>query len=555
MEYCFNLHLCNKEKTMRYLLITLFLATTQLFAQTIDLNSTITQATVYRHNAELVSEAGGKLPAGTSEILIKNVSTYINPKSLQVGLKAIGKVSLLSASYETDYINQNDLNAEQKKLKAEIDKLNADLRWAKEQKQIYYDLESVLNDNKKLGGANIGLNPQDLAVLLELYKTKQYEYNTEFLKFEKMEKDLAIEVSKVQNQLNEANVKFNKPSGTIRLQVSAVSPTYVDFRCAYIVNNAGWEPIYDLRSEGTDKPVDLIYKANVYQNTGYNWDRVNLIVSTGNPIQNNNRPVLNPLYVNYYQPQYYGSNSQLETVTIQSKKMNMAYAEDLEIQEVDVVRFDQGFNYNNQVSTSTFSTQYEIELPQSVPSDGKYHLVGMETYSLPSEYVYHTVPKLDKGAFLLAKVSDWGQYNLLPGQANIFFEGAYVGESTINPNVSSDTLLLSMGRDESIKITRVELKDFTSSKLIGSNKKESYAYEIEVRNNKNVAINIEVLDQIPVSNNKEIQVEVEEFGGAQYNSEIGKLEWVMNIAPNQSKKVKFVYSIKYPKNQIIQGQK
>lgn len=538
---------------MRQLFVILFLVSTQLFAQTVDLNSTITQATVYKNNAELVSEAGGKLPAGTSEILIKNVSTYINPQSLQVGLKSAGKVSLLSASYEVDYINQNELNPEQTKLKADLEQLNADLRWAKEQKQIYYDLESVLNENKKLGGANIGLNPQDLAALLELYKTKQYEYNTEYLKFEKIEKDLQLEVTKLNNQIREVNAKFNKPSGTIRLQVSALAPTFVDFRCAYIVSNAGWEPIYDLRSEGTDKPVDLVYKANIYQNTGYDWSRVNLVVSTGNPVQNNNRPILNPLYVNYYNPNY--RNNAYKTEAVQSE-MNMAYA-DIEMEEVLVAEddYNDGFVYNNEVSTSTFSTQYEVALPQSVPSDGKYHLVGLETYTLNSEYVYHAVPKLDKGAFLLAKVSDWGQYNLLPGQANIFFEGAYVGESLINPNVSSDTLLLSMGRDEGIKITRTEVKDFTSSKLIGANKKETYAFEIEVRNSKNTAINIEILDQVPVSNNKEIQVEVEETGGAKYNAAIGKLEWIMNIAPNQSKKVKFVYSIKYPKDQQLSGKK
>ena len=537
---------------MRYLFVIIFLTSTQLYAQ-VDLNSTITQATVYRNNAELVSEAGGKLPAGTSEIYIRNVSTYINPKSLQVGLKSSSKVSLLSATYITDYINGNKDNSEQLTLKDKLDQLNIDLRWAKEQKQIYYDLETVLNENRKLGGANIGLNPQDLGALLELYKTKQYEYNKEFLKFEKMEKDLVVEVSKVQNQINEVNAQFNKPSGTIKLLVSSLAPAHVDFRCAYIVNNVGWEPIYDLRSEGTENPVDLVYKANIYQNTGYNWDRINLVVSTGNPVQNNNRPILNPLYVNYYQPQYYGNNGyRTEAV---SSKMNMAYADEMVVEELEIAEFDQGFNYNNEISTSTLSTQYEVELPQTVPSDGKYYLVGLATYSLNSEYVYHTVPKLDNGAFLLAKVSNWGQYNLLPGQANIFFEGAYVGESSINPNVSSDTLLISMGRDEGINVSRVELKDYTSAKAIGPNKKETYAYQIEIRNNKNTAIDIEILDQIPVSSNKEIQVELEEMSGANYNEIIGKLEWGMNIAPNQSKSVKFVYSVKYPKDKQIKGQK
>jgi uncharacterized protein (TIGR02231 family) len=534
---------------MKKLIVLLLVIQTSLFAQT-TLNSKIVEATVYRQNAELVNVSKGNIPAGTSEVIIKDISTFINPASLQVALKSSGKVSLLSATYELDYLNSNKLSAEQQEWKDKLEELNTKLRWSKEQKQIYYDLEMVLNENKKLGGANLGVSPSDLMQLLELYKTKQYEFNTAFLKFEKEERDLAIEVGKVQNQLNAANAKANKPTGILKLQVSAVAPTTIDFRCAYIVSNAGWDPIYDLRSEGTTKPVELTYKASIYQNVGFDWDRINLIVSTGNPLQNNNRPILNPLYVNYYVA-YRSGGYEMDAV-----KMNMAYADELmEMKSIEVTEYQDGFEYNNQALTSQFSTQYEVSLPQNIPSDGKYHLVGLETYELKSEYAYHSVPKLDCAAFLLAKVSDWGQYNLLPGTANIFFEGAYVGQSAINPNVSSDTLLISLGRDNGIKITRNEVKDFTSSKLIGSNKKETYAYEIEIRNNKAFGVSIEILDQIPVSSNKDIQVEVDDLGGATYNSELGKLEWNLQLSANQSKKVKFIYSVKYPNDKSITGQK
>ena len=536
---------------MNKLLILLLVIQTSLFAQT-TLNSKIVEVTVFRQNAELVNVSNGKIPAGTSEVIIKDISTFINPASLQVAIMSSGKVSLLSATYELDYLNSNKLSTEQQDWKDKLEELNMKLRWAKEQKQIYYDLEVVLNENKKLGGAKLGLSPTDLLQLLELYKSKQYEFNTAFLKYEKEERDLAIEVGKVQNQLNAANAKANKPTGILKLQVSAVGPTTLDFRCAYIVSNAGWEPIYDLRSEGTSKPVELFYKANIYQNSGYDWGRVKLTVSTGNPIQNNNRPILNPLYVNYYTVY---RTQDYETVS-KSGMMNMAYADaPMQLEEVETDAYKQGYDYNNQATTSQFSTQYEVSLPQNIASDGKYHLVGLETYELKSEYAYHSVPKLDCAAFLLAKVSDWGQYNLLPGTANIFFEGAYVGQSAINPNVSSDTLLVSLGRDNGIKIMRNQLKDYTSSKLIGSNKKETYAYEIEIRNNKSYGVTIEILDQVPVSSNKEIQVEINDLDGATYNAEIGKLEWNLQIAANQSKKVKFIYTVKYPKDKTITGQK
>ncbi|MCB0509651.1 MAG: DUF4140 domain-containing protein, partial [Bacteroidetes bacterium] len=219
---------------MKRILLSFVLLFQILQAQT-SYNTKISEVTVYRNNAELVSSAKLSLPAGSSEIILKDISTSIDPSSLQVSLKTSSKVSLLSAVYEMDYINPNELNKEQQALFNQLEILNTDLRWAKEQKQIYYDLEVVLNENRKLGGANLGLNPQDLVVLLENYKNKQYEYNQAYLKYEKMEKELNQEITKLQNQLNQSKAERNKPSGQIKLQVSSLSPSTVEFFCTYIV--------------------------------------------------------------------------------------------------------------------------------------------------------------------------------------------------------------------------------------------------------------------------------------------------------------------------------
>jgi uncharacterized protein (TIGR02231 family) len=176
----------------------------------------------------------------------------------------------------------------------------------------------------------------------------------------------------------------------------------------------------------------------------------------------------------------------------------------------------------------------------------------MDQYDLPATYQYHSVPKLDQTAFLLAKVTDWGKLNLLPGQANIFFEGAYVGESTIDPSTVSDTLLLSMGRDERINVKRIKLTELCSTKWISTNKKETYAYETTIRNTKGTAIDIEILDQIPVSRQEDIKVELESSEGAEYTADYGKLLWHLQIPAGQSKKIRLVYNIKYPKDKSIQ---
>jgi uncharacterized protein (TIGR02231 family) len=186
-----------------------------------------------------------------------------------------------------------------------------------------------------------------------------------------------------------------------------------------------------------------------------------------------------------------------------------------------------------------------------VESDNKEHIVGIQEIELPAIYSYHTVPKLDMTAYLLARVTDWAKYNLLAGEANIFFDDNYVGKSYLNPNVSADTLLISLGRDEKINVKRVKLNDYSAKKLLSGNIRETKAFETTIKNNKNTAIEIELLDQYPISKNSQIEITLEDANGATVTEEYGKLLWKIKLQPNESRKIKLVYTIKYPKDKQI----
>ncbi len=207
-------------------------------------------------------------------------------------------------------------------------------------------------------------------------------------------------------------------------------------------------------------------------------------------------------------------------------------------------------NYTT-TETGQLSVEFAIEIPYTIPSDGLHHDVNVGQHELPAKFNHFAVPKLDLQAFLLAKVSGWEDYKLLSGNANIYFDGTYVGKSYINTQTTSDTLDLSFGRDNSVIITRERIRDYLSRKVIGINKKETHAYEISVRNNKKSPINIRIEDQVPLSSNKEIEIEIEDISGANHNKDSGKLVWDLEIAGGATKKLKLVYSVKYPKEKKI----
>jgi uncharacterized protein (TIGR02231 family) len=187
----------------------------------------------------------------------------------------------------------------------------------------------------------------------------------------------------------------------------------------------------------------------------------------------------------------------------------------------------------------------------NMPSDGKeYNLViGGET--IKADYEFHAVPKFDHDAFLVAKIVNWQDYDLLDATAGIFYEGTFTGKTTLSASMATDTLDISLGRDKSIMIERKKVKDYSSNQFLGSNRTVQRAWEISLRNNKKQPVTLIVFDQYPVSREKDIEVELTDDGGARVEKGTGMLRWEIILEPGQVKKLKFKYTVKYPKERIL----
>lgn len=175
----------------------------------------------------------------------------------------------------------------------------------------------------------------------------------------------------------------------------------------------------------------------------------------------------------------------------------------------------------------------------------------MSIIELPASYQYYSIPKLDKDAFLIARVTEWEKYNLLNGEANIFFEGTFVGKTFLEMDSAKDTLELSLGRDKSIAIKREKIKGFTTKQFIGSKQEEEISWKITVKNNKNVEVNILLVDQAPLSTLEEIEVSVKSSFGAKHNAQTGEIKWELLLKPLETRELTLTYTVKYPKNKSL----
>ncbi|MEO5571566.1 MAG: DUF4139 domain-containing protein [Bacteroidia bacterium] len=502
-------------------------------------------------NGAMVSRTGKTIiDAGTTKVLFENLSSSINPQSISVSGK--GDFTILSVVHQLNYLNSEKKTPEIKLLEDSLEGLNYKMGQLQNRKSVLNEEQNMMLANKSVGGANTGVNFMELKNVSEFIRTRLADIKDKLLAETTAEKKLKEKTDKVQQQLNTLNAKKNIPTNTIEISVSAKAKTNAQLDISYLVNNVTWTPFYDVRSKDASSPVQLFYKANVSQNTGEDWDKVKLVLSTGNPALGGNKPELNPWYLNFYVPQvmYKGRTSGgMVPAAAEQKNATIEGSQD-KLEEMSVAK---SLADNIQVSENQLSTDFEIAVPYSIPSDGKQYAVDVQNYSLNATYNYYAVPKYDQDAFLTASITSWQEFNLLPGTANVYFEGSYVGESSIDARTTEDPLHISLGRDKKIVIKREHLKDFNSNQLIGSNRTKTISFEISARNTKKNAVQVNLEDQLPISQDKDIEVKLLEISGADYNAETGKLTWKLNIAPNETVKKKLTFSVKYPKDKVING--
>lgn len=178
-------------------------------------------------------------------------------------------------------------------------------------------------------------------------------------------------------------------------------------------------------------------------------------------------------------------------------------------------------------------------------------MVEVKSESIAAKYQYFAVPKLDRDAFLTALFTDWQDLNLMPGEASLYFEGAYLGKSLIDPAASQDTMSISLGRDKNVQIKREKLKTFSKKQFLGNDITQSREYEITVTNNKRQAIEITLLDQIPVSTQKQLEVIKTEYKGGSLDEQTGQITWNERIEARKTTTLKLAYAVKHPKGMVV----
>ncbi|MFL5753857.1 MAG: DUF4139 domain-containing protein [Bacteroidia bacterium] len=549
----------NKFLTFSISLLTGISAYAQSSLQVQNISAPVQSAILYLDGAELTQSKTVNLAAGRTLIVFTGITSKLVSRSAQVTTS--GDVTVLSVSDKINYLNAQKESPRVKQLKDSVKMVSDMMAQQAYEKEAFDTEKKMIITNQSIGGQDKGVSIAELKLAADFYRSRIKEINAEMYKYEKKINANAELLEKLDLELDELNASENPPSADIEILVSTTAKTSSTIEVKYIVYNAGWAPSYDLIAEDINKPIELKYRAKVFNNTDVDWNDIKIKLSTGDPMKNASKPELNAWYLNLYDSYNYNKNSAYNNAynysnsnAMPQQQMNTMNS----LQEIEVVdekkktkKQEKPVISYEEIQVSELSAEFDIKAPYTIPSDAKPYLVDVTAYNLPATYQHFSVPKTERDAFMLARITGWEDLNLVEGPANVYFGGTYVGQSYINTRSVDDTLDLSFGRDKKIIVTRTKLKDFNKEKVIGNNRKVTYAYEMVIKNNRKAPINIDIEDQLPISQSSDIVVEAIELSKAQQDPANGKLTWNYTLAPDEVKKITLTYSIKYPRNKSV----
>lgn len=527
---------------MRYFILFLSLFATTLHAQERPISSKLTEAKVFLTGAQVARNATAKVPVGTSTFVFTGLAQALDPLSIQVTGK--GGYQILSVNHRMNYLTESPAKKELEELQARIKKLEKDQAYEKAMQDVWVNEEQLLQKNASIGGQQSGITASQLSAVNDYVRERLKVTKTNWLLQQEKLSKLQEDIAQLRQQAQQMQAQAPRPTSEVVVEISSSAEVNASFSIGYFVRNAGWVPAYDLRATGVGKPIELAMKALVTNNSGEDWEKVALSLSSGNPTLGGVMPSLSPWTL--YLPRPIRTESMSNRAPSQKQSMDEetssgAYAE---------LREDMAATNTvwNTVESRSTTVEFVIQTPFNVPSDGKAHTIGVSSQNIAATYKHYVTPKRDKDAFLYARTTGWEDLNLLPGQANVFFEGTYVGQSYLQLDVPKDTLEISLGRDKGVTVERVKRKTTNEKAIVGSKRTVTIGWDITVRNTKGTSVDLEIRDQYPLSPQSEIEVKLEDKGGAVVNEQTGMLIWNITVAPKETKKLGFRYSVKHPKD-------
>ena len=524
------------------------------------IDSTVIEVVVFPDRARVTRRGTLTLEAGTHQIEFANLPLTLQPESIRAAGRGTATASLLGVDTRRVYFNETP-TVSVKELEQRIEEFNqqekalADQATAAEVQAVFVKELAGKSAEQLARGLAFGRAEMSQGESLIVFVHQQLAgANATLRDIAQKRRELAKQISKLNNDL--AAQQSSRPrerfTATVEIEVKHTGDRALDL--TYLVNQAGWGALYDLRLTDAAAPsVQLSYLGQVTQRTGEDWNDVTLTLSTARPSLTTLQPELKPWYVTAYLPLPAPPAPRAQAMPSAAAPMmkNMVAREE---RARDAEPEAELAAPAATASSEGTSVTFKLSQTASIPSDGTPHKINIATLDLQPRLDYIAVPKLAEAVYRRARIVNRSEFLLLPGPANLFVGGDFVGALPVKRVAPNEEFELALGVDDRVTIKRELKAHEVDKKLLGDRRRLRVAYEIEIRNLLEGKIDLELHDQFPVSQHEQIKVKLEAVDPKPAEqSELNELEWRLTFEPNAKQAIRFDFSIEYPATLQVTG--
>ncbi len=531
----------------------------------------IQEVTVYDDRALVKRRGVVQLTGAENELVIAQLpTTLINDSVRATGLGVA--VRLLGVRTERIYTTEAIAN--------QVSELQQSIAQVEDEKRLIVDQLTLLNLQRNFiktlntqylerlvkFSSPEQLNLEEIKKLLDFVGQQYSDFSQAIAGQEKQQQKLDKQLQVLRQQLQQVSTPQPQESFNIIVSLEASEAGEFELEVSYIVQEASWIPLYDLRFSMISQNINITYLAEVQQNTGEDWLDVALTLSTAKPGLGSLPPKLTPWYVDLQQ-----QNSPLkqrirhkgEAYSGQDAMARMPFAG-------TAPAFDEEFiaSYSiAEVATAEVFKQggvitFGISGGGNIPSDGTPHKTTIFNDDYPYQTEYIATPRLVSMAYLQTTITNpLTGVTLLPGKVNIFRDNTFVGTTDLENIAPGQEFKLNLGIDESLKIERDLVERQVDKKLIGNNRRTTYAYKLVVTNLSDRpallpadrSSKLTLTEQLPVSRNEQIKIRLTRSNPQIQMSDLGLLEWSLTLETNSTQEIYYQFTVEQPPDLTILG--
>ncbi len=526
----------------------------------VSVDVVVKKVTVYPDRARVTGVGHCELASGRQRLVVPQLPLTMDVNSIRVRGSGTARVRLLGVEVTRQFFEEAPEEAV-RELETAVQEAQDALRVLEDQKAGWQAHATYLDGIRQAtaefakglsrGKTTVAEQQQVIAFLQE----QDSAMRTAVRELEQQQREVMRRLQKLQQELKQIRATKPPQQYEAHIDVEVMDDGHFEPEVSYVVHQAGWQPLYDIRllEENGRYALELSYLAQVTQRSGQAWSQVELAVSTARPALNQKLPKIRPWYIREYQP------PQPRQLVRSAKPAPMAAAK-MEM-VADAAPAEAVFEAPAAAETVTAEVQSDgtavtFTAPghTDIPNDGSPHKTVLQQIRLEPKLDYLTIPKLNDAVFRRATVAYNQSGPLLSGSASLFVGEEYIGQTQIKFTAEGDELELLLGVEDRISVERKLSRRDVDKKLLRDQRQLRYGYTIELKNLLKSEAQIVVKDHIPVSRHEQIKVKLDNVRPQPTEqSDLNLLEWSLALPGGSEKIVEYDYTVEHPRNLQVAG--